>query len=271
MCNFQNARSSPRRIFCDSSRHLRFTLARFQRKVHTMFPHAHGLAGRFWSFCLELQMRVHCAVFLNSPIFEFLFVFTPCCTLHYCVLGSRNQLLMPPSHRISGGCVKQGECWTSDLKSRTYKASADCEPPESGNVHSRWTIYTYDNAPSVWHNGAKLCGKPPPNPPSSSSPVIVAILPGIGGGFFYLMCTGEVLALPSPTGFEERYVLLDDASFFEVSGPLGAQGKECAARLRGVFRARAGVLRVAYAASLRSRSVEAMARQVKRRTWPISD
>lgn len=93
--------------------------------------------------------------------------------------------------------------------------------------------------------------------------VTAAIAPGIGGGFFYLTCSGEVLALPSPTGFEERYVLLDDAPFFEVSGPLGAQGKECAARLRGVFRARAGVLRVAYAASVRPRSVEAMAQQVR--------
>lgn len=96
-------------------------------------------------------------------------------------------------------------------------------------------------------------------------PVIAAITTGIGGGFFYLICTGEVLALPSPTGFEERYVLLDDAPFFEVSGPLGTQAKECAARLRGVFRARAGVLRVAYAASVRPRSVEAMAQQVRRR------
>lgn len=97
--------------------------------------------------------------------------------------------------------------------------------------------------------------------------VIVVFASGSGGGFFYLMCTGQVRALPSPMGFDKRYVLLDDASFFEVSGPLGAQGNEHAARLRGVFRARAGVLRIVYAASVRPRSIEAMVRQVRRSTW----
>lgn len=100
--------------------------------------------------------------------------------------------------------------------------------------------------------------------------------PGNGGGFFYLSSSsGEVLSIPSSRGFEERYVLLDDASFFEVSGPLGAAqsggsgggysggGDEVAARLRQVFRGRAGLLRIAYAASVGPRSVEAMAQQVK--------
>ncbi|CAM9542999.1 unnamed protein product, partial [Ectocarpus sp. 12 AP-2014] len=93
----------------------------------------------------------------------------------------------------------------------------------------------------------------------------------IGGGFFYLTNGGEVLSVPSPKGFEERYVLLDDASFFEVSGPLaaaqggaqGGSGDDVAASLRAAFRARAGVLRVLYAASTGPRTVDAMARQMR--------
>lgn len=96
--------------------------------------------------------------------------------------------------------------------------------------------------------------------------------PGNGGGFFYLTTSGEVLSIPSSRGFEERFVLVDDASFFEVSGPLsavqsggsgGCGGQEVAARLRQVFRGRAGVLRIVYAASVGPRSVEAMAQQVR--------
>lgn len=97
--------------------------------------------------------------------------------------------------------------------------------------------------------------------------------PGNGGGFFYLTSSGEVISVPSPKGFEEHYVLLHDACFFEVSGPLaaaqgGAQGgggEEVAARLRAAFRARAMVLRVLYAASTGPRAVDAMARQVSER------
>lgn len=77
-----------------------------------------------------------------------------------------------------------------------------------------------------------------------------------------------MLSVPSPTGFEERYILLDDASFFEVSGPLGAAqsggegGEEVAARLREIFRRRAGILRIVYISAVGPRSVEAICRQV---------
>ncbi|CBJ33221.1 calmodulin-like myosin-light chain [Ectocarpus siliculosus] len=97
------------------------------------------------------------------------------------------------------------------------------------------------------------------------------ILPGNGGGFFYFTSSGDMLSVPSPKGFEEHYVLLDDASFFEVSGPLaaaqggeqGGGGEGVAASLRAAFRARAGVLRVLYAASTGPRAVDAMARQMR--------
>lgn len=78
-----------------------------------------------------------------------------------------------------------------------------------------------------------------------------------------------MLSVPSPTGFEDRYILLDDASFFEVSGPLSAaQGggdgaEEVAARLREVFRKRAEMLRVVYTSAAGPRSVEAICRQVR--------
>eukprot|EP00752_Nemacystus_decipiens_P008770 g7826.t1 len=91
---------------------------------------------------------------------------------------------------------------------------------------------------------------------------------GNGGGFFYLSSSGEVLSVPSPNGFEERYVLLDDASFFEVSGPLGAAqsggdgGEEVAARFREIFRKRAGMSRVVYTSAVVPRSVEAIGRQM---------
>eukprot|EP00903_Cladosiphon_okamuranus_P006300 g6178.t1 len=91
---------------------------------------------------------------------------------------------------------------------------------------------------------------------------------GNGGGFFYLSSSGEVLSIPSPSGFEERYVLLDDAAFFEVSGPLGAArdsgdgGEEVAARFRDIFRKRAGMLRIVYTSSVGPRSVEAICRQM---------
>ncbi|CAM9744831.1 unnamed protein product [Scytosiphon promiscuus] len=94
---------------------------------------------------------------------------------------------------------------------------------------------------------------------------------GKGGGFFYLCRSSEVLSIPTPRGFEEHYVAIDDASFFEVSGPLraaaeagtnGCDGAEVAARLRDIFRMRATVLRVAYAPAVGPRSVEAMGRQM---------
>lgn len=82
-----------------------------------------------------------------------------------------------------------------------------------------------------------------------------------------------MLYAPSPRGFEERYVLLDCASFFEVSAPLrAAQGaggggggvadEEVASQLREIFQGRAEILRVIYAASAGARSVAAMAGQV---------
>ncbi len=82
-----------------------------------------------------------------------------------------------------------------------------------------------------------------------------------------------MLFAPSPRGFEERYVLLDHAPFFEVSAPLrAAQGaggggggvadEEVASQFREIFRVRAEILRVIYAASMGPRSVAAMAGQV---------
>lgn len=103
-----------------------------------------------------------------------------------------------------------------------------------------------------------------PAPPNFVAATVIArsFRPGNAGGFFYLMCTGEVLVLMSPGGFDERFVLLDDASFFEVSGPLGAQDNEGAVRFRRIFRARSRVLRVLYTASVGQRSREAIAEQV---------
>lgn len=104
-----------------------------------------------------------------------------------------------------------------------------------------------------------------------TKPNLLPPLPGNGGGFFYLSSNGEVLSVPSPSGFDERYVLLDDASFFEVSGPLGASqgggdgGEEVAARFREIFRKKAGILRIAYTSAVGPRSVEAICRQVRRR------
>lgn len=80
-----------------------------------------------------------------------------------------------------------------------------------------------------------------------------------------------MLSVPTSSGFEERYVLLEDASFFEVSGPLGAAqgggdgGEEVAARLREIFRKRVGMLRVLYTSAVGPRSVEAICRQVSTR------
>lgn len=88
-------------------------------------------------------------------------------------------------------------------------------------------------------------------------------IPESGGGFFYLMCTGNILAIPSSKGFDERYVVLDDASFFETSGPLAADSHAEAASLRELFRRRAWVLRVAYTASVGPRSIEAIAGQAR--------
>lgn len=88
-------------------------------------------------------------------------------------------------------------------------------------------------------------------------------VPESGGGFFYLMCTGNILAIPSSKGFNERYVALDDASFFEASGPLAANSHAEAAALRELFRRRAWVLRVAYTASVGPRSIEAIAGQAR--------
>lgn len=78
-----------------------------------------------------------------------------------------------------------------------------------------------------------------------------------------------MLSVPSRRGFEESYVHLDDASFFEVSGPLGAAqggghgGEEVAARLREIFRKRAEMLRIGYTSAVGPRSVEAICRQVR--------
>lgn len=82
-----------------------------------------------------------------------------------------------------------------------------------------------------------------------------------------------MLFVPSASGFEERYVLLDDASFFEVSGPLGAAqgggdgGEEMAARYREIFRKRAEMLRIVYTPAVGPRSVEAIGRQVRMARW----
>lgn len=78
------------------------------------------------------------------------------------------------------------------------------------------------------------------------------------------MDNGAVTAIPAPGGFHERYVLLNDAPFFEVSGPLSAADGFGATRLRALHRARSRVLRVIYAVSVQGRSVEALANQVKR-------
>lgn len=85
---------------------------------------------------------------------------------------------------------------------------------------------------------------------------------GNAGGFFYLMDTGVITAIPAPQGFDERYILLNDASFFEVSGPLSAVDCVGAVRLRELYRARSRVLRIMYAVSVDERSVEALAQQV---------
>lgn len=112
--------------------------------------------------------------------------------------------------------------------------------------------------------------KPSSTPLTIPSPLLAP--PGNGGGFFYLSSSGEVLSIPSPSGFEERYVLLDDAAFFEVSGPLGAAqggedgGEEVAARFRDVFRKRARMLRIVYTSAVGPRSVEAICRQVSTET-----
>lgn len=86
---------------------------------------------------------------------------------------------------------------------------------------------------------------------------------GNEGGTFYLMHTGDVIALPSPRGFEESYVLLNDASFFEVSAPLGAQDHAEATRFREIFRSRSGVVRVLYTASVGRRAMGEIARRVR--------
>lgn len=77
------------------------------------------------------------------------------------------------------------------------------------------------------------------------------------------MHTGDVLALPSPRGFEESYVLLDDASFFEVSAPLAAQDHAEATSFREIFRSRSGVLRVLYTASVGRGAMKAITRRVR--------
>lgn len=86
--------------------------------------------------------------------------------------------------------------------------------------------------------------------------------PGNAGVFFYLMDTGVITGVPAPRGYDERYVLLNDASFFEVSGPLSAVDFVGAVRLRGVYRARSRVLRIVYAISVDERSVDTLAQQV---------
>lgn len=89
--------------------------------------------------------------------------------------------------------------------------------------------------------------------------------PGNAGAFFYLMDKGAITAIPAPGGFHERYVLLNDAPFFEVSGPLSAADGGGATQLRALYRSRSRVLRVVYAVSVEGRSVEILANQVHQR------
>lgn len=78
------------------------------------------------------------------------------------------------------------------------------------------------------------------------------------------MDTGVVEAIPTTRGFDERYVLLDDASFFEVSGPLAAEDDTGATLLRRLYRARARVLRIVYTIPVDLRSIDALAEQVRK-------
>lgn len=82
------------------------------------------------------------------------------------------------------------------------------------------------------------------------------------------MDTGFVSAITATAGFSERYVLLDEAPFFHVLGPLAAEDIHGALRLRRLFAARDRVLRVLYTVLEGTRSADDFARQVSRR-FPV--
>ncbi|CAM9321091.1 unnamed protein product [Discosporangium mesarthrocarpum] len=80
-------------------------------------------------------------------------------------------------------------------------------------------------------------------------------------GFLYLMDDGSIESISAPRGFHRRYVLLEDASFFEVWGALSVEGGNTpgassggcgvashSTSLRTVFRQRQRVRRIIYAA-----------------------
>lgn len=85
---------------------------------------------------------------------------------------------------------------------------------------------------------------------------------GRGSVYFYIMDTGAVIAIPTPRGFNERYVTLNDAPFFEVSGHFSEDNPDVALRTRRLFRARERILRILYVSSLDPRSADGFAHQV---------